>query len=67
MIRLYFRSEGGAFFLANPNTENEGYHNHNLTENNLLSTVSGRRSALTQIEAILANDITVSMAPARSI
>ncbi|CEI98756.1 hypothetical protein RMCBS344292_12856 [Rhizopus microsporus] len=43
------------------------YHNHGLTESNLLSTVSGRRSALTQNEAILANDMIVSMAPARNI
>ncbi|RCH84750.1 hypothetical protein CU097_006840 [Rhizopus azygosporus] len=38
-----------------------------FTESNLLSTASGRRPALTQNEAILANDMVVSMAPARNI
>jgi hypothetical protein len=54
MIRLYFRSKNNAFFLAYPNNENESYHNHSLTESNLFSTAPGRRSALTQNEAILA-------------
>ncbi|CAO3672595.1 unnamed protein product [Rhizopus microsporus] len=67
MIRLCFRSKDDAFFLANPNLEKESYHNHSLAENNLLYTASGRRSALIQNEATLANDIIVSMAPARNI
>lgn len=68
MIRLCFRSEGDTFFLVNPNTEYKSYHSHSLTENNLLSTInSGRRSALTQNEAILANGMVVSTAPVRNI
>ncbi|KAL4209986.1 hypothetical protein CU097_012866 [Rhizopus azygosporus] len=72
--KLYYKYQKGGSYrnIRDLNEDNRfvfatSYHNHGLTESNLLSTVSGRRSALTQNEAILANDMIVSMAPARNI